>query len=258
MLKCQVIGLILAYLVSAPRALAESTGGGMQRRPAILLELFTSEGCSSCPPADALLPVYESLGNDSREVIVLSEHVDYWNYLGWKDPFSKALFSARQNDYCRKMRLSSCYTPQMVVNGASECNGASTNAVRQLVSAEANEESAGLDLRMQTQSHPGAEGTNNRAVVVTVAAKPGQKSDHASLFLTIVAERMSSRVSRGENSGRDLVHHAVVLDLKEIARVSLSHGYSHKFDLSLTAGHYLVCFLQDPESGRILAAASCH
>jgi hypothetical protein len=76
----------------------------MQRRPALLLELFTSEGCSSWSPADALLLVYASLGSDGREVIVLSEHVDYWNYLGWRDPFSKPLFSARQNDYCRKMQ----------------------------------------------------------------------------------------------------------------------------------------------------------
>jgi hypothetical protein len=95
---------------------------------AVLIELFTSEGCSSCPPADRLLEKLAAENND--KVYVLSFHVDYWNYIGWKDPFSQARFSQRQRNYARQFSLESIYTPQMVVNGVAEFVGSDEQKLR--------------------------------------------------------------------------------------------------------------------------------
>jgi len=241
---------LLAVLASVVGAQAETKGEMQKQRPAILLELFTSEGCSSCPPADALLPSYEKLGNGDSEVIVLSEHVDYWDYLGWKDPSSKPLFSARQSAYCRQMGLSSCYTPQLVVNGEFECNGASAGAVKQLVErAKQRRDSVSLDV----QAH---QSENKTDFVAAIGPSSGRHSDSGELYVAVVADKVSSQVRSGENSGRDLVHHAVVLSLRKLAKIPLSSGGSCKFSLNLSGGQYLVSFVQDADSGHILGATS--
>src|SRR5512146_3181325 len=101
----------------------------------VFVELFTSEGCSSCPPADALLTQLEKQRQiDGRPIIVLGEHVDYWNNLGWTDRFSSARFSERQSEYARKFGLDSVYTPQMVVNGRTEFVGNDPAALQKALS----------------------------------------------------------------------------------------------------------------------------
>src|SRR5690348_11228611 len=118
-----VAAVALAVLAAVPfRAAAPGNGP-------VVVELFTSQGCSSCPPADRLL---SKLGEDPRfagKVLPLSFHVDYWNSIGWQDPFSSARWSARQNDYARAFRSDRIYTPQTVVNGTSECVGNDERAV---------------------------------------------------------------------------------------------------------------------------------
>jgi hypothetical protein len=114
------------------------TGGTAQTMPhaPVLVELFTSEGCSSCPPADVLLKkLYAANDPENPQVIVLSEHVDYWNSIGWKDPYSPAAFSQRQNAYGQRFHPGSVYTPQMVVNGVAEFVGNDSREANRKIAA---------------------------------------------------------------------------------------------------------------------------
>src|ERR1700730_7669529 len=133
--------LVLPFSPSAPAA-------GPDGRVPVVVELFTSEGCSSCPPADAVLAkLARSQPVQNAHVIVLSEHVDYWNNLGWVDPFSSPQFRARQNDYARAFGVESVYTPQMVVNGRAEFVGDDFRRASAEIEKAANQPSATIQLQ---------------------------------------------------------------------------------------------------------------
>src|SRR5438876_2184815 len=150
-----VIALLLFAVVIAHQERATSTATEARREPVavggkvtpIIVELFTSEGCSSCPPADEVLARLERTQPvPGAEIIPLSEHVDYWNYIGWADPFSAAAFSARQGEYARTFGLDGAYTPQMVIDGQTEFIGSNLSQARSAIAKAAQASKAQVTL----------------------------------------------------------------------------------------------------------------
>src|SRR5260370_625006 len=188
-----------------PNGAAPSTQTGV--RTPVVIELFTSEGCSSCPPADELLSqLAEQQGLKNAEVIALEEHVDYWNHLGWADPFSSANWTLRQYDYAGVLGNVNAYTPQMVVDGQAEFVGSSSWKAHRAI-----QEAAGRVKTPVTLKYDGA----SAADVVKVSANVGKlagatSGDAAEVSLAITETGFHSAVSPGENAGEDLSHPAVV------------------------------------------------
>ena len=242
---------ILGYL--APALLSVTLlGSGLaatpQRTP-VVVELFTSEGCSSCPPADALLSKLREMGAvEGAEVFILGEHVDYWNSASWSDRFSSASLTQRQRDYVRRFDLDSSYTPQMVIDGHVELVGNSERRVRaELAQAAHSPKPAQVKLAWG--------GDGQLQVDIDDAGDAGAK-----VLLAITEDSLSTQVAGGENGGRVLQHNGVVRDLREIG--SLKQG---KFSGTVKANHNsdwktanlrAVVFVQKSGHGDVLGAAS--
>jgi hypothetical protein len=169
-----------------------------------VVELFTSEGCSSCPPADEV--VANLAKQNEKNVFILGYHVDYWNYLGWKDIYSNSAYSNRQKQYASTLKLSSVYTPQIVVNGKTELVGSDKNKLQQTISKE-------LSSEIIKPFDISAKSTDGKNVSVNL------KSDNNSneiINVALVQLQAQSDVKRGENNGRQLHHINIVRDLKII------------------------------------------
>jgi hypothetical protein len=165
-----------------------------------VVELFTSEGCSSCPPADKLL---RRLAAENKDVYVLSYHVDYWDYLGWKDPFSQVQFSSRQRQYAQQFGLKSVYTPQVVVNGAEEFVGSDEVRLRSVL--QKSSVLPGIDVKVERK--------DEATVAVTYSLPTG--GPHL-LQVALVQPQAVTTVKRGENKGKTLEHVNVVRRLKTV------------------------------------------
>jgi hypothetical protein len=171
-------------------------------RPVLtVVELFTSQGCSSCPPADVLM------GDLARrdDVLPLSLHVDYWDYLGWKDPFASPAHSARQREYARALGLKYIYTPQIVVQGRAQVAGNERETVLQTIAAQERTKQP-----LVTVSQAGAQ------LAVSVDGVGGARL--ADVWLVLYDRTRSTRIDRGENSGRALVNFNVVRSFRRIAQ----------------------------------------
>ncbi|HET7826412.1 MAG TPA: DUF1223 domain-containing protein, partial [Anaeromyxobacter sp.] len=168
----------LALILLAVAAPARGDG-------AVLVELFTSEGCSSCPPADALLSRIAHDGAGGAQVVTLSEHVDYWDELGWRDRFSSRALTRRQEAYVRRLRLTGPYTPQLVVGGRTDVLGSDAVAARRAIAAAAREATGRIDARLV----PGGRG--DVAVVVAASWRPGIEAD---VLVALVQDRATTRV----------------------------------------------------------------
>lgn len=206
-----------------------------------VVELFTSEGCSSCPSADALL---ESLNADKKgAVYVLSFHVDYWNSLGWKDAFSKAEWTARQRHYVDRLHLESAYTPQAVVNGQEEFVGSNKSRLYTAVDHALHRASSG-NLRLTSKLEDGR---------IRVSFSTLQKN--ATVNLVLVQKEASSQVQRGENSGRKLHHINVVRDFQKAEADGGSGEIFFRIPQGSEARDFKVIgFLQEDASDRIVGA----
>ena len=213
--------------------------------PAVVVELFTSEGCSSCPPADALLVELEQQPLADVEVVPLGFHVDYWNQLGWKDRFSTHQFTQRQNEYARRFGLDSVYTPEIVVDGRFDAVGSDAAEVRQRIAQAARAPKATVGLA--------CDGSD---VKVSVS---GATSSAAQVWLALTETGLSTNVGGGENSGAQLHHAAVVRSLKLLGTMK-GGEFSARQPLTVSpqwqaANLRVVAFVQDA-GGAILGAAS--
>lgn len=214
-----------------------------------LLELFTSEGCSSCPPADALLAqlVREAAGA-RQPVYALSFHVDYWNNLGWRDPFSRADAASRQRAYAAALGERSVYTPELVVNGREAFNGSNQARARGSI-----REALKREPRTRLTLHAQAQGDR----VQLQFAVQGTRFPRAVLHVALVQDEARSHVTRGENEGRALHHVMVVREFRSLNYAEIAAGKT-TLPLSEAArvGHRFIAYFQDMPSMEILAAAS--
>jgi hypothetical protein len=219
----------------------------------VLVELFTSEGCSSCPPADALLARLQTEQPvPSAEIIVLEEHVDYWESLGWHDRFSSHQFTERQSAYAQRLRLDSDYTPQMVVDGTDQFVGNDAGHALRSIAAAARMPKAGLGL-----SRPMVEGGRVSAIV----SAGGTQLPKAELYAVLVDTMASTDVKRGENGGRTLHHVSVVRAMQRVGSLEGLAQSPVRFELAVpkdSAGGNLrvIVFAQREGQGAIVAATS--
>lgn len=230
----------------------------------VIVELFTSEGCSSCPPADALLAQLEKTQPiKGAEVIALEQHVDYWDHLGWRDPFSAEEFGARQGEYARVFGRGGVYTPQMIVNGRMEFPGGNMEMANRTIAAAAQSPKALVQLTLLEQSRDETR-AGRISLSVNVEAIPAiSDGDTAEVLLAVTESGLTTPVERGENAGRKLAHTGVVRSLKVIGSVDLQSngGFSIEaaFDIERGARREnlrAVVFIQESMSRRILGAAA--
>lgn len=204
-------------------------------RAPVLVELFTSEGCSSCPPADRILEQLDP------HVVVLSEHVDYWDHDGWKDPYSSHLNTQRQESYGRALGVEDVYTPQMIVDGSVQFNG--SDGPRAKSEIEKAEKRPKAKVRLE---RAGA------GVQLTVEEAPRA----ANVYLVIAENSGTSQVSAGENKGRQLHHVAMVRSLKKIGAVKRGETFRKLVEVPDSGqGRRIVVFLQDADFGTVSGAA---
>jgi hypothetical protein len=235
---------LLAGLLGFALAAQPATGPAEARIP-VLLELFTSEGCSDCPPADKLL---ESLDRtqpvSGADLIVLSEHVDYWNRLGWSDPWSSAAYSDRQKQYAESFHLTDIYTPQLVIDGSAQMVGSDAAQIHAEISRTIRRRKVAVTL-----SNVSRDGNRIKLHVGTGPLPEGP----VTVYLALADNQVHSQVARGENAGRSLQHVAVLRNLRPLGTVA--KGAVFENDATVTAsesGVRVIVFLQERSSGRVL------
>jgi len=245
-MRSRALGLSLIALLSASGLTrAQSTAD----RVPVIAELFTSEGCSSCPPADALLEMLlQEQPIKGVYVIPLSEHVTYWDHQGWKDPFSAQQYTVRQQQYGLRFNIESIYTPQLVVDGARELVGSDKRAIERALADQAKTPKPVLTVTATV-----ADGSLNMA-----AAGPGLTAEKdADLVFAVTEDHLVIDVPRGENAKRTLKHSGVVRWLKSAGAVGSSPATAtvklaqewHRENLRVVA------FVQSRKDRRVVAAA---
>jgi hypothetical protein len=241
--------------------------GNNERRTPVVVELFTSEGCSSCPPADALLSrLDETQPVAGAEVIALAQHVDYWNNLGWADPFSTHESSERQGEYAEAFGNEGVYTPQMVVDGRAEFPGSNNGRALETIAQAAREPKADVQLARASEQNDAGDGLRLSVRIGTLPkltdGDTATDGDAADVLLAVTESGLSSDVARGENAGRRLSHVGVVRRLTKIGYLNTaSQPFKSEpvvvLDKSWRRENLrAVVFLQEHTSKRVVGAAS--
>jgi hypothetical protein len=244
-----LVGLLLRAGSAAGNGMENSNAESTAHR-AVLVELFTSEGCSSCPPADQLLGrLRQEMAGKGIEVIPLGFHVDYWNSLGWQDRFSSADFSRRQEQYALSLGLEGPYTPQMIVNGSTEFVGSNAAHAQSAITAAASG-AAQAEIAISLKS----------ADRVVIGIKVPPRSGMVNVALAVTEDNLASKVGAGENNGRELHHAAVVREFRPLGHFS---GETYKTEALLAIAKEwkrgdlrVVAFVQQGNTGKVLGAAS--
>ncbi|MBT5243693.1 MAG: DUF1223 domain-containing protein [Rhodospirillaceae bacterium] len=230
----------LIFFIAVSLSLPVSMAVADTDKPLTVVELFTSQGCSSCPPADAYLGELAAL-DESRGILALSFHVDYWDNLGWKDPYSSAANTSRQRTYAQYMDLRYIYTPQMVVQGTLQGTGSDRQTIaRQIKEAR---KLTTVDVHLQR---------NGSAVQVLL--EDANRQLNADIHMVIYDKEHTTSVKRGENSGKSITNRNVVRSVKKIGSWS-----GNKTSLSLPlddSGDACAVIIQSRATGAILGAAS--
>jgi hypothetical protein len=240
---------LLALAVSAAASCKVESG----ERMVALVELYTSEGCSSCPPADRWLSGLSARGFGPERVVPLSLHVDYWDYIGWKDPYGKREFSLRQRKLSQLQRMALVYTPQVLLQGKDFPRWSTTAFESEVAAINARPARARIALEILDASD-GALDTRVRAELLG----PARVGDPV-LYLAVFENRLSGRVTAGENRGRTLTHDHVVLEWQGPFAFGPGGKLSERRRLSLlpkgaAERSGVVGFVQDRRTGEVLQA----
>ncbi len=253
-MKLRLTLLIFASFIGL-HALAASDAPANAASP-VLVELFTSEGCSSCPPADALLGKLDEMQLAGTQVIVLSEHVDYWDHDGWKDAYSSHSFTERQESYERRFRVNSAFTPQIVVNGAAQMSGNDGPSVGRAI------ESARGRLKIPVRISSVAVGSGKTLRVhLVVDALPGDfQGRKAEIYVAVALDHAESHVSAGENKGRDIRHVGVVESIEKVGVLDKDKSFDRELVVKVKSTEdlsklRLVAFVQQADAGEVVGAA---
>jgi hypothetical protein len=249
--------LLFGLILATPRGQQPTA----KPRVPVLAELFTSEGCSSCPPADDLLRrLIEEQPVEGVEVIALSEHVDYWDRQGWKDSFSSSDFTRRQQEYGRAMRLEPIYTPQLIVDGKMQAIGSEWPDVRKALIEAARTPRAAVAVTADARMSPSAA---TISIVVRDLPAAAVKGD-VDVFVAIVEDNLTTEVLRGENARKQLHHSAVTRSLTKIGslgKMETAGEFSRAvpLDSSWRSEHLrAIAFLQDRPTRHIVGAGTAH
>jgi hypothetical protein len=220
----------------------------------ILVELFTSEGCSTCPPADDLLEKLDSAQPmPGAQLIVLSEHVDYWDKLGWKDPFSSSVVTDRQAVYAAKFKLQSSYTPQMIVDGSSEFVGNNPKLAEQALEKAVNSQKIPVRISSISSDTPG----KLHASIETDAIPSSQNAD---VYFVVALNHAESQVERGENKGHHLAYVAVVESMTKVGTADKGKKFAKQIEVKINphtdlSNVRVIAFLQQHGSGPVIGSA---
>src|SRR5213592_3919770 len=259
------IVVALAVMAAATPVRSHTQASAAGDRIPVIVELFTSEGCSSCPPADEVLTkLVTTQAVANAEIIALGEHVDYWDRLGWRDPFSSAAFTARQSEYASQaFRTDNIYTPQLIVDGREAVVGsdyrAATAAIARATAPGGAAAAARLRISVKAEHNPSRASVH----VITRVDPPDASTSKAAadVFLAVVEDGLVTQVKRGENKGRELRHTAVVRSLTPIGAMSDSGPWSADTTVQFppdwnAARSRVVAFVQERAKRKMLGAVT--